>query len=156
MSDTQSVQSSPVVSDAMLREPLRLELDRAINIERRYTRKQLAETSGVNIHTIDATLSRDPAKQRRVALEDAVSLAWVLGERAINAVLSLIGFVASPVDGDAVSPAQIVAEGLSDFAVIATAAADGRFDHVESPRVREAADHLIATLVPISSHGERA
>jgi hypothetical protein len=151
-----SVRTGPVVSDERFREEIRLELDRSINIDRRFTRKELAEKSGVNIHTIDQLLSRQVEKHRRIALEDAMSLAWVLGERAINAVLAVIGFVASPVDDpDEISPAQIVADGLADFSVIATAAADGRIDHVERPRVRDAADHLIATVLPLSSHGQR-
>jgi len=90
-------------------------------------------------------------------LSAALSIGLVLGKPAVNAVLSLIGYGgAAPLDeADEVSPSQIVADGLADFTIIANAAADGRFDHTERPRVRDAADHLIATLVPISSHGDR-
>ncbi|UIJ43702.1 hypothetical protein LZK98_11435 [Sphingomonas cannabina] len=149
-----SVQSEPIVSDTKVRDALRRELDRAINIERTFTRAQLALESGVNVYTIDAILSRDPAKQRRVALADALSIASVLGERAVSAVLSLIGYVARPVDEpDDLEPARIVADGLAEFAVIASAAADGRIDHIERPKCRDAADHIIATVLPLSSHG---
>lgn len=156
MQRSESVQTSPVISDALLREPIRLELDRAINIERRFTRTQLAESSGVNIHTIDAMLSRNPDKHRRLALEDAMSLAWVLGERAINAVLAIIGFIASPLDDpDEVQPMQIVADAIGHLGVISRAAADNRIDHTEEPETREAADQLIATVLPLSSAGRK-
>jgi hypothetical protein len=153
-----SVQSSPVISDARLREPIRRELDRAINIERRLTRGELAEASGVNIHTIDQLLSRSPEKQRRVALEDAASLAWVLGERAINAVLASFGFGgARPLDAeDSQQPMMIVANAMRHLSVIGKAAADGRIDHVEEPDTTEAADMIIAELAPLSSAGKRA
>lgn len=90
-------------------------------------------------------------------LSAALSLAVALGEPAVNAVLSIIGYVARPIDGpNAINPAQIVADGLAKFTVIASAAADGRIDHLEAPACRDAADQIIATVLPLSSHGARS
>lgn len=51
---------------------------------------------------------------------------------------------------------HIVATALPHMATIATAAADGRFDHTERPAVREAADQLVATFLALSSAGAAA
>lgn len=157
MSDDLSVQSSPIVSDERVRDTIRRELHRAINVEKRFNRHQLAIESGVNIHTLDQLLSRNPEKHRRVALADALSLGCVLGERAINSLLALIGFVGQPIeDPDALRPMEIVAEGMQHFSIIAKAAADNRIDHQEEADVTAAADALIATVLPLSSPGRAA
>jgi transcriptional regulator with XRE-family HTH domain len=149
-----SVRNDPIVSDAAIRKVLRREMDRAINIDREFTRQELAEESGVNIHTLDAIRSNDTAKQRRVTLEDAFSIAHTLGERTVNALLSRIGYVARRVDDpDAAQPMQIAADGMQHLATIARAAADGWIDHTEAQATTEAADMLIATILPLSSHG---
>ena len=85
-------------------------------------------------------------------LSVALSLAVVLGEGAINSIMSLIGYVARPLDepGD-LCVNSLVATGLQHFSTIATAAADGRIDHTEAPLCREAADMIIATVMPLSS-----
>lgn len=152
-----SVQNEPVISDRRVREELRDEIDRAINIDRSITRDRLAARSGVSVHQIDQILSRSPEKQRRVTLSDALSIAWVLGERAINAIVAPAGYAAKPLDeGREMPPTQIAAKALANLSVIVTAAADGRIDHTEEPACREAADELIATVLPLSSHGEAA
>ncbi|MGE4321949.1 MAG: hypothetical protein AB7E60_02845 [Sphingobium sp.] len=153
-----TVRNEPIVSDETIRGTMRRQINQAINIApRRFTRQTLAQESGVNVHTIDSILSRDEAKHRRIALADALSIASVLGERAVNAILADIGFVARPLDeaGDA-CPMQMTATAMQHLSVIATAAADGRIDHVERPVVQEAADMLIATVLPVSSHGGAA
>ena len=154
-----SVPTAPIVSDATVRETLRRQIDRAINITpRAFTRTSLAQESGVNVYTIDSILSRDEAKHRRIALADALSIAQVLGERAVNAILADIGFAfARPAgDADEMQPTIMAATALAKLSVIATAAADGRIDHLEMPACRDAADELIATIKPISSMGGRA
>lgn len=84
-----------------------------------------------------------------------LSLAVVLGQDLLNPVLSLVGHAARPLDeADEVNPGQIVATGLRHFTIIADAAADGRIDHTERPRCREAADKLIEAVLPLSSAGE--
>lgn len=151
-----SARNEPIVSDEAVRDTLRRQIDRAINIApRAFTRTSLAQESGVNVHTIDAILTRDPAKHRRVALSDALSIAAVLGERAVSAILADIGYIASPLD-EAEGPdlRTLTADALKHMAVIASAAVDGKIDHVEEPATTEAADMLIATVLPISSAGK--
>ncbi|QUT07949.1 hypothetical protein KFK14_11475 [Sphingobium phenoxybenzoativorans] len=143
------------MSDERVREELRSEIDRAINIERSTTRADLARKSGVNVHQIDQLLTRIPEKQRRVALADALSIAWALGERAVNALTATIGYQASAIEEDhEMRPMMIVATAMKHLAVITDAAADDRIDHVERPNTTEAADMLIATVWPLSSHGD--
>lgn len=150
-----AAQSVPTVSDERLRNALRRELHRAINVDRSTTRAQLAADSGVNIYEIDQILSRDKAKQRRVAGEVALSLALALGERAVNAVLFTIGWSGRPLDdGDAQRPMAIVANVMTHLAVIGRAAADDLIDHVEEPDATDAADMIIAELKPLSSAGK--
>ncbi|MEJ7933519.1 hypothetical protein WG907_04505 [Sphingobium sp. AN558] len=149
-----SVPSSPLISDERVRNMLRKEYDRAINILRETTRAQLAADSGVNIHQIDAIVSMDTGKQRRVAMADAMSICWALGEHAVNSMAALMGFTARPLEAEGdLQPTMMAANALAKLSVIATAAADGRIDHSEMPACREAADALIATILPISSHG---
>lgn len=154
MSRDQSVPSDPTVSDERIRNALRFHIDKAINVRRTTTRAQLAADSGVNIYTIDAILSRDAAKKRRVAMEDGFSLAHALGEDAVSSLLSLIGYAARPLDeATTMQPMLIAATTMQHLSTIATAAADGRFDHIEMPSCREAADIIIATVLPLSSAG---
>jgi hypothetical protein len=147
--------NSPLFSDERLRNVLRRQIDRVINVERSRTRQQLADDSGVNIYAIDAIMSADAAKKRRVAIEDAFSLAYTIGERAVNALLMEIGYGGAAPLSDPAEPdySHLVADGLRHFTVIATALADQRVDHVERPGTTEAADHLIATVLPLSSVG---
>lgn len=155
MNAPSSVQTEPLLSDARVRDVLQRELRAAIIVERRFTREQLEKASGVNVHTIDALRSADPAKQRRVTMADAFSLAFVLGERAVNALLALIGYGgAAPLDGqDTFNPVAATANAMGHLAVIARAAADGRIDHIEEPECQLAADALIAEVLPLSSAG---
>lgn len=151
----ESVQSAPTVSDDRVRDTLRRELDRAINVEHNWTRQQLAVESGVNIYTIDAIMSRDVAKHRRVCMADAWSLAQALGKRAVNSLLALIGYGGATRldDPNELRPMELAAQALASLSIIATAAADGRIDHTEKPRCQEAADAIIATVLPLSSAG---
>lgn len=154
----ESAQTSPLFSDERLRNVLRRQIDRVINVERTRTRQQLADDSGVNIYAIDAIMSADVAKKRRVAIEDAFSLAYSIGERAVNALLMEIGYGGASRLTDPAAPdySHLIADGLSDLSVIASALADGRIDHTERPGTTQAADHLIATVLPLSSAGGRA
>jgi hypothetical protein len=92
------------------------------------------------------------------SLSAALSISVVLGKPAINAVLAVIGYGgAQPLDeAEDELPARVAAEMLANLSTIATAAADGRFDHHERPSVRRAADNIIQLAVPLSSAGEAA
>lgn len=154
MPENSAVRDGAIASDKRIRDVLRKRIQRALD-SRTFTRKELAEDSGVNIHTIDAILSHDVGKHRRVACEDAFCLAYSLGEDAVSKLIGVIGFTAQRKEADEIAPAQIVASILPHVASIATAAADGRFDHTERPVVQDAADQIIATVLPLSSAGGR-
>lgn len=118
-----------------------------------WTDEALQEASGVPARTIKSYR----IEGKEPSLSNALSLAMVLGGSSLNAILSTIGYVARPLDeADAIAPSKIVADGLAAFSVIATAAADGRIDHIEEPMCREAADQIIATVLPLSSAGAAA
>lgn len=148
----------PIVSDERLRNVLRRQIDRAINIDHDFTRQTLSDDSGVSVAGIDSILTHDVAKQRRLKMEDAFSLAFVLGDRAVNALLGTIHYTGAHRASDPAQPdlSHIVCDGLRDFSIIAAALADGRIDHTEERPTTEAADHLIATVMPLSSAGRAA
>lgn len=87
------------------------------------------------------------------SLSTGLLLLGVLGPDAVNAMLSTIGYTgAKPIDGpDEADPRRLVAEILPHVSTIATAAADGRIDHNEEPGCTQAADCIIATVLPLSS-----
>jgi len=87
-------------------------------------------------------------------LAAALSIAAVLGDWAVSRITGLIGYSASANDeADRLQPNAIVAELAGGMAIIAGAAADGRFDHTEMPAVTNAADQIIATVLPLSRAG---
>lgn len=150
MSPSPAVPEIPVVAPQRVRETIVAIIGAARASG--WTVEAIATASGVKRDTIKGWLSDG----KEPTLSKALSVAVVIGERAVNTILSLIGYGgATPLDEpDQVNPAQIVASGLADFSVIATAAVDGRIDHTERPACEEAADNLIATLLPISSAGK--
>lgn len=145
----------PVVSDDSIRDALRRHISRTISIDRSLTRAQLAAESGVNVHTIDAMLTREPEKHRRICFAEGLSLAWVMGPPAVSALLGLIGWIGRPEDEvEQPNPMLIVAGAMSRLSVITTHAADGVIDHLEQPDTQKAADELIAFVLPLSSAGK--
>lgn len=151
MAEQSSVPDSGLVSPDRVRLTVQALL-RAAQAEG-WTDPQLDQLSGVPARTIKSY--RVDGKEP--SLSNALSLAVVLGPRALNALLAIIGYVARPLDeADEPNVALLVATGLTHFSTIATAAADGRIDHLEEPRCREAADQLIATVMPLSSAGAAA
>lgn len=114
---------------------------------------QLHEQSGVSARAIKSYR----VEGKEPSLSNALSLAVVLGPSAINTILSTIGYVARPLDeAEAACPHKMVADGLAAFSVIASAAADGRIDHIEAPMCKDAADRVIAAVLPLSSAGGAA
>lgn len=153
MTDHESVQSNAVTSDERIRNVLRRHIQRAYDL-REFTRDSLERESGVKVCHIDKIISRDPIK-RRIAVEDAFCLAYTLGDDAVSALIGTIHYTAQRADdSEALQLGQVVATGLQAFSTIATAAADGRIDHTEAPACQEAADMLIATIMPLSSAGK--
>lgn len=91
------------------------------------------------------------------SLSAALSIGVVLGAPAINGILALIGYAARPLDeADDPCVRMLTAEAMGHLAVIARNAADGRIDHTEEVETREAADALIATVLPLASAGRAA
>jgi hypothetical protein len=154
MTDQPAARNGAITSDERIRNALRRHIRRALDTHA-FTRASLEKESKVSIHTIDHILTNDPAKHRRVAAEDALCLAYVLGDDAVAALVGCIHYTASrPDDGRAAAPGRIVAAGIAAFSTIANAAADGRIDHTERPACRDAADMIIATVLPLSSAGD--
>ena len=109
---------------------------------------QLERLSGVKARAIKSY--RVDGKQPR--LSSALSLAVALGPDAVNAVMAIIGYVATPLEGGPTSqPMELVAGVMQRLSTIATAASDNHFDHIEKPTVEGAADDIIEILTPISS-----
>ncbi|HEX8414751.1 MAG TPA: hypothetical protein VF637_12825 [Sphingomicrobium sp.] len=151
-----SAQSGSITSDERIRNVLRRHIQRAYD-NHVFTRAALAEESGVSVCQIDQIVSRDAAKQRRVAIEDAFNLAYTLGDAVVNGLLATIHYTARRTsDDDAMAPMMIAAVAMQGLSVIANAAADGRIDHMEQPGCRDAADLIIATVKPLSSLGGAA
>lgn len=116
-----------------------------------WTDAALEAASGVCARTIKSYR----VEGKEPSLSNALSLACVIGPKALNPMLALIGYVARPLDeADALCVHSIVASGLQHFSTIASAAADGRIDHLEAPLCREAADQIILTVTPLSSAGD--
>lgn len=118
-----------------------------------WTDPQLEQLSGVCARTIKSYR----VEGKEPSLSNALSLAVVIGPKALNPVLALIGYVAQPLDeADSFNAHRAIATGLEHFSTIAAAAADGRIDHLEAPKCREAADMIIATVMPLSSAADAA
>ena len=156
MPDKVSAQNRGITSDERIRNVLRRHIKRAYD-RHDFTRQQLADESGVELHHIDAIISTDTAKHRRVATEDAMNLAYTLGDAAVSALAGCIHYRATRAGENDIVPAQMVAGVLPHISTIATAAADGRFDHTELPACRVAARRQFGVIVtPISSAGAKS
>ncbi|ANI79036.1 hypothetical protein [Sphingobium sp. EP60837] len=151
-----AVEESGIVSRNRVIETLRPLLRNAVIIERRFSVDELSALSGVKVRAIRSYMAMDEGEARQPSLSVALSLATVLGTDAINRLLSLIGYGgAKPLDeADEAHPMRDMVKAMGALNVFAQAAVDDRIDHVEGPAVRDAADTLIATFIPYSSHGD--
>lgn len=151
-----SAQSGCIVSDDRIRNVLKRHIRKALDLNV-FSRATLSAESGVSIHQLDQIMSSDANKQRRVTAEDALCLAYTLGDEAVAALMATIFYQTyRAADAQALEPMLIAATAMEGLSVIAKAAADGRIDHIERPICRDAADLIIATVKPLSSLGERA
>lgn len=152
-----NARTSPVVSDERLRNAMRLQLDRIINIERSKTRSQLASETGVNISQIDAILHSDPGKKRRLKSEDMFSLLWGMDEQAVNAVLAIMAYGGAErlTNPSSAGDMERVADAICEVGIVAGAVArgNGRVRHGDDKTVRQAADKAIRDMLPFSSFG---
>lgn len=117
----------------------------------KHTDDQLSALSGVPARTIKSYR----IEGKEPSLSNALSIAIVLGDGAVNSILSIIGYSARGLEqSDEPCPMQLTADAMKGLAVIASAAADGRIDHLEAPVVRENADAVIRAMAPLSTAGQ--
>jgi hypothetical protein len=149
MSSTPSADRVPLVSPDRVREKVQAVL-RAAQANG-FTDADIEQLSGVSARCVKSYR----VENREPSLSHALSILCVVG--GLNPVLSLVGYCARPLDeSDALHVNAVVAKGLQHFTVIAEAAADGRIDHIEAPKCQDAADQIIATVLPLSSAGQAA
>jgi len=155
MPDHSSAPNHGATSDERIRNTLKRHIRRAFD-RHDFTRAQLSEESGVGLSQIDQIMSGATDKHRRVTAEDALNLAYTLGDRAVSALVGCIHYTATKRDAEGVAATRLVADILPQVSVLAEAAADGRIDHSERPACRDAADNIIAIVTPLSSAGDAA
>lgn len=146
-----SAPSRAIVSPDCVRDAMQKVL-RAAQVK--FTDEQLDELSGVDARAIKSYR----VEGREPSLSRALSLLLVLGREDLNRVLALVGYQAVTLDeaGEMKAAGALVASCMESLAPLAHAAADGRFDHTEMPTCRQAADNLIAAVLPLSSAGAAA
>lgn len=114
-----------------------------------WTDEMLETASGIPARTIKSYRvdGKEPSSS------NLLGICVALGEDAMNAMLACVRWGgAHPLEeGDALNPRQLVADLLGPISTIANAAADGRIDHLEMPACRDAADRIIASVIPLSS-----
>lgn len=149
MTDQRSVSDDEFSGDDRVAEELANALRRAQMDG--VTDEQLERRTGIKASRIKSYRLRT----RGPSLGAGLVLAAALGEWAINLVLHPVQYQGTPLDGGTeIKPMQIVADALNQLGVIGQAAADGRIDHLERPACQEAADMIIATVLPLSSAGK--
>lgn len=151
MSVNESVDECGIVSPDSVRSVMQAVLRAAQ--AKGFTDETLEQLSGVKARRIKSWR----VEGKEPSLSAALSLLCALGGSALNPVLALIGYVGRPLDeADELQVGTVVAKGMAHLTVIASAAADGRIDHLEEPDCRQAADEIIATVLPLSSAGKAA
>ncbi|MFD1951889.1 hypothetical protein ACFSGX_14035 [Sphingomonas arantia] len=99
----------------------------------------------------------DVAECKEPSLSYALSIAAVIGTRAVNAILAIIGYVAQPTDeSQRQGPAHAAAQAMCHLGRFATAAADNLIAPHEEGESRAAADAMMELLAPFSSQGSAA
>lgn len=118
-----------------------------------FTYDTLAAATGLKARRIKSYVHEG----KEPSLSAALSLGVVLGESAMNLIMAQIGYVVRSLDeADQADVRMAAANAMGHLAIIAKNAADGRIDHTEERETREAADMLIATVLPFASAGQAA
>jgi hypothetical protein len=119
---------------------------------KRFSVNDVSIGTGIPERTVSSWLeTHDPREPKAKHL---LLLCGFFGTEWTSKVLGPVGQVSQPIrSADAIRPADILVGVLSDLSVIGKAASDNRIDHTEEPACREAADRIIAAMVPISSVG---
>ncbi|MBB4616938.1 hypothetical protein [Sphingomonas abaci] len=118
-----------------------------------WTDEALGEASGYKPRRIKAYRVEDKEPPLSVAL----SIAVVLGQPAVQAILATIGYTGTPTEeADADCPLDSAVNAMQALGVFMGFAADKRIDHTEEAPATEAIDIIIAELMPFSSQGRAA
>ena len=153
-----SARRSPIVSDDRVKETLQRMLHLCVHVERRMTVGQIAEQAGLSNNCVSAYLSVRPEAQRQASLGNALSIAVVLGEKAVNQVLALIGYGgATPLEeSDAADPLECAVHAMQALGEFCQCTAGHSIEHTKVERAAHAADTIIAEILPFSSAGHAA
>lgn len=157
-SANQSAADCPIVSRDRVINTMRTLLRTKIVVERKVTAEQVALHSGVSLRAIRSYMANDAAEAREPSLSAVLSIIVVLGKPAVNGVLADIGYGnASPLDECAEhQPLASAVHAMQALGRFMECAVDNRIDHTEEPVATEAADTIIAEILPFSSAGHAA
>lgn len=156
MSENISAEDCGLVSRERVADLVRHLLYVTVHVEKRFTVVEIARRSGLKERAVRSFMANEPLEHRLPSLPSALSLAVVLGERAVNEVLSLIGYGGARQlgEGDCEdAPIRLVGSLLNGINIIAQLAADGEFCPKDREALRPTVDAMIAKLVPLSSAG---
>lgn len=138
---------SPEAADAHVFRCLSLLIGRG----KRFSVNDVHIGTGIPARTISSWLAAGEDRREPKA-HHLLLLFGFFGIEFSSKVLGQVGQIARHIDpADSMKPAQIVGEVLSALAVLGQAATDNRIDHTEAPACRDAADRIIAAVVPLSS-----
>ena len=151
----ESAERCAIVTRDRVIDCVRRELRVVVIVKRTMTVEQISQASGVAVRAIRSYMDNDDTEVREPPTSAMLSIAVVLGAGCVNAVLALIGYGgAEPLDEpDEEAPAEIVADMMTEVAIIAGAAARGktRINHQDEPAVKEAADRIVQDALKLSS-----
>lgn len=157
MTASNSASNVSLVSPDCVIDVMRRVLRQEVKVSRRFTLEQISAESGVHVRLLRCWMSDDEDANREPKLSAALSVAVVLGRRAVNAVMATIGYAAVPLEEEqAAGPALVAAEMMGEVAKFARYAADNRIDHTEEEPATAAADNVIDLALPFSSRGRAA
>jgi len=147
-----SANETSLVSRDRVIETMAKIIRKEVYVRQSITLAKLAEDSGIEKRVLDSWLADSPEQQREPKLSAALSVAWVLGKPAVNAVMAMIGYGAAQLgDSEASGPAKDAVEMLENVTRFVRCASDNVIDHTEKPITTEAADNVIALALPYSS-----
>jgi hypothetical protein len=128
MSNVRTVQFRPVVSRNAVDDAIGKALCRFVGRGRPYSVKQLSNLTGVKDRCIEAAKYPEGSDYRPLSRENLFSIMAVLGADFATQVLAVAHLGAFDLPKEAAPhPGELCAESAEDHAVIAGAAADGRF-----------------------------
>jgi len=145
-----SAGDNTIISRDLAAQTMRSILRTAIIVEKRFTVAALAARTGLKPRRLEMYMSETENKEPPLSV--ALSILEILGPKAANDIVALIGMVAVPLDrANAVGPAADAVTAMEEVTRFARCAIDNRIDHVEQPVATDAVDNVIELLTPYSS-----